>query len=70
MKPTPAPIPDKSLASIFGIPLIIAVLSIFGLISALLGQGGVWYWLSWLTLSLPIILILIFALRPQRTTKQ
>jgi len=66
----PAPIPDKSLGSIFCIPLVVVMLSIFGLISALLGQGGVWYWLSWLTLSLPIILILIFALRPKCTTKQ
>jgi hypothetical protein len=32
----------------------------FGLLSALLGQHGVWHWLSWTALSVPLGVILFF----------
>jgi hypothetical protein len=38
-------------------PLILAGLTIFGLLSALLGEGGVWWVLSWLALAGPLIAI-------------
>jgi len=70
MKIRPSSLPDKSLGAIFGVPLLIGVLTMFGLISALLGQGGVWFWLSWATLSLPILLILVFIFRKPAVTKR
>jgi hypothetical protein len=41
-------------------PAAIALLTIFGLLSALLGQGGVWWVLSWVALAVPLALILYF----------
>ena len=38
-------------------PSVLAVLTVFGLLSALLGQHGVWYWLSWSALSVPLAVI-------------
>ena len=43
----------QSLARIFAVPSVLAVLSAFGLVSALMGDG-VWDGLSWLTLAMPI----------------
>ncbi len=48
-------------------PLVLAVLTIFGLLSALLGQGGVWWILSWITLAAPLAVIVACSLR--RTTR-
>ncbi len=39
-------------------PLVIAALTVFGLLSALLGQHGIWLWLSWASLLMPIAVIL------------
>jgi hypothetical protein len=38
-------------------PLLVAVLTLFGLLSALLGQGGIWWILSWIALGVPLVLI-------------
>jgi hypothetical protein len=38
---------------VFGMPIVLAVLSAFGLLSALLGDG-VWDELSWITLGVPV----------------
>lgn len=43
----------QSLRQIFGIPMVLALLSTVGLVSALVGDG-VWDVLSWLTLAVPI----------------
>ena len=43
--------------SVWRWPLLLAGLTILGLLSALLGQHGVWFWLSWLTLSVPLAVI-------------
>ncbi len=65
MRPVmPAPLPDKSVLEIFGVPAVLAVLILFGLLSALIGQGGVWFWLSWIALIVPIGVILWFVARP------
>ncbi|KQW86522.1 hypothetical protein [Brevundimonas sp. Root1279] len=42
-----------SLWAIFAIPGVIAALSLFGLIAALLGDG-VWDWMGWLGLLAPV----------------
>jgi len=47
--------PTHSLAAIFAIPLLVALASGVGLASALVGDG-IWDALSWLTLSVPIVL--------------
>ncbi len=54
----------------WGWPVALAVLSIVGLLSALLGQGGVWWFLSWVALSTPLVVILVLLWRgPRRGTK-
>jgi hypothetical protein len=40
-------------------PAFLAALTIFGLLSALLGEGGVWWGLSWATLAVPLLVIAI-----------
>ncbi len=44
----------SSFIRVWGWPLVLAVLSLFGLLSALLGQGGVWWVLSWIALVVPL----------------
>ncbi|WP_438276358.1 hypothetical protein [Nitrobacter sp.] len=36
-------------------PTAIAASSVFGLLSALLGQGGIWWALSWAALAIPLL---------------
>ena len=38
-------------------PAALAALMIFGLLSALLGQGGVWWALSWVALAIQLLVI-------------
>jgi hypothetical protein len=40
-------------------PILIGVLTVFGLLSALLGQYGLWVWLAWTALSVPLFVILL-----------
>jgi len=47
--------PTHSAATIYRIPLLIGAVSAIGLASALLGDG-VWDALSWLTLTVPVVL--------------
>jgi hypothetical protein len=43
------------------------VIAIAGLLSALLGEGGVWWWMSWITLGIPLVVIASFGfLRPRK----
>ena len=50
-----------SLRQVFAAPLAIAVLSTVGLISALVGD--IWDVLSWLTLAIPVVVIMYYWLR-------
>jgi len=45
----------KTLGQIFGIPLLTALLSAIGLVSALVGDG-IWDGVSWVMLLFPILL--------------
>lgn len=45
----------KTFWQIFGWPVVIGILSIVGLLSALLGDG-IWDGLSWVMLAIPIVL--------------
>ncbi len=48
---------------IWGMPLLLGLLSGIGLISALL-EDGLWDWISWLTLGIPSVLMCWYWLRP------
>lgn len=50
------------LRRVFGVPLVLAVASVIGLISALVGDD-IWDVLSWLTLAVPVAVILWYWLR-------
>ena len=54
---TSAGVPQRRRVHVWRWPLLLAVLTLFGLLSALLGQGGVWWCLSWITLAAPLIVI-------------
>ncbi|MEJ5106193.1 hypothetical protein [Chryseobacterium sp. MYb328] len=47
----------NSFLKLWGIPILLALLSMFGLIAALLGDG-LWDILGWLALSIPLFLII------------
>lgn len=47
---------------IFAIPMVLGVLSIVGLVSALVGDG-IWDGVSWATLAIPILLCGYFFLK-------
>ncbi|MET4898743.1 hypothetical protein RN629_16605 [Sphingomonadaceae bacterium jetA1] len=49
--------PRSSFARQWRWPIVIAVLTVFGLLSALIGQGGVWWWLSWAALAAPLLVV-------------
>ncbi|MDV3480098.1 hypothetical protein [Sphingobium yanoikuyae] len=48
-------------------PIGLAALTIFGLLSALLGEGGLWWWLSWAALALPLLVIARHILFPSKS---
>ncbi|MGN1287520.1 hypothetical protein ACVIGB_004751 [Bradyrhizobium sp. USDA 4341] len=52
----------RSLSQIFAAPLVIAIVSTVGLISALVGDGW-WDAVSWAALGLPVLLYLLFIWR-------
>jgi len=68
MKTTEATaLPRRSTAwRVFRIPALLAAVSIFGLISALLGDG-IWNALSWGALGVPLLVIAYFSLKPAST---
>ena len=46
-----------SFSRIWRWPSVLAMLILFGLLSALLGQGGIWCGLSWIALALPLLVV-------------
>ena len=52
----------RSLTQIFAAPLVIAIVSTVGLISAMVGDGW-WDAVSWVALGLPVLLYLLFIWR-------
>jgi hypothetical protein len=59
---SPHKIGHRTPTQIFAVPLLVAVVSIVGLASALVGDGW-WDAVSWATLGVPILLYLIFICR-------
>lgn len=58
----PAP---GSFRFIWGVPIVLAALIVFGLLAALLGTG-VWHGLSWIAMAIPILVGGYYCLRPAR----
>lgn len=46
-----------SLWAIWRVPMILAAFTLAGLLLALLGQGGLWWWASWITLAVPLAVV-------------
>jgi hypothetical protein len=42
---------------VWGVPLLLTLCIAVGLLSALLGQGGGWYWLSWIAMLTPLAVL-------------
>lgn len=55
----------KTLWQIFAAPILIGVLSVVGLVAALVGDDW-WDGVSWLTLAIPVLLYFFFLLRRSR----
>ncbi|MFT4122136.1 hypothetical protein [Bradyrhizobium sp.] len=55
---------------IWAAPLMFGVLIIFGLLSALLGGGGVWWGLCWAALAAPLIAMVRFALKARASRRR
>lgn len=62
VSPSPDVTPRSSVA-IWPWPIALGLLTAFGLLSALLGQQGVWLALSWAALSIPLIVTVACVLR-------
>ena len=41
---------------VWQIPLLLGCITLFGLLAALLGTG-IWYWLAWAAMALPLLVI-------------
>jgi hypothetical protein len=46
------------LLAVWRVPAALALLSLFGLLAALLGEGGVWWLLAWSALAVPLAVII------------
>ncbi len=55
-----------SFSEIWRWPSLLAGLTMFGLVSALLGQGGVWWVLSWVALATPLVVTAGFMIGSRR----
>jgi len=47
-------------------PLVLGVLTVCGLVSALLGEGGMWWIFCWIALAAPLTVIVVCVSRPRR----
>jgi hypothetical protein len=53
----------QSFSKIWGAPVLLIVLTCFGLLAALLGTG-IWHWASWLCLAIVLGTGIVYWLRP------
>jgi hypothetical protein len=51
----------QSFIRIWRWPFALGLSITFGLLSALLGQGGIWWGLSWIALSVPLLVVALCA---------
>ena len=50
---------------VWGTPVLLGVLTLFGLLAALLGTG-LWHWAAWVTLAIPIATASFFWMAARR----
>lgn len=53
----------RSCVAVWPWPIALGGLTTFGLLSALLGQHGIWLALSWGSLSIPLVVIVVCLIR-------
>lgn len=63
MIPAFSTIAGRAPVSIWPWPITLGLLTVFGLLSALLGQHGIWLALSWIALSMPLIVTVVCLIR-------
>jgi len=56
---------NKNFTRIWKIPALLAVLTMFGLLAALLGTGA-WHVLAWVALAIPAIVFTRFIIKPNK----
>ncbi len=54
---------EGSFRFVWGWPVFLSVLTLFGLLAALISQAGVWLWLSWSALGMPLGVIIACVVR-------
>lgn len=57
---------SPSAPAIWAWPVVLGGLTLFGLMSALLGQHGIWLVLSWISLSTPLAVMTLCLIRAWR----
>jgi len=58
--------PPSGSRAVWRWPLVLATATMFGLLSALLGEGGLWWALSWIALAAPLLAIVLCLARAGR----
>jgi hypothetical protein len=61
--------PASSFLAVWRWPIGLALLTLFGLLSALLGQHGIWHGLSWAALAIPLAVITGHIVRAERAAR-
>jgi hypothetical protein len=59
---------QRRLRRVFGIPVLLAVATMIGLVAALVGQGF-WHLLAWTLLSIPIAVAARYLIRAPRAVR-
>lgn len=54
----------------WAIPALLALVTLFGLLAALVGEGGIWWPLSWVTLAVPCVCSGCYLVRGLRPPEQ
>ncbi|UPJ48600.1 hypothetical protein IVB30_37130 [Bradyrhizobium sp. 200] len=44
-------------------PIVLAVITVAGLLSALIGEGGIWWVFSWVALAVPCVCSVFYLIR-------
>ncbi|GAJ30474.1 hypothetical protein [Acidomonas methanolica] len=66
--PPPSSSPSRTPVAVWPWPIALSLLTVFGLLSALLGQHGIWLALSWTSLSIPLVVMFACLVRARRRT--
>jgi len=55
---------NKNYVRLWKVPFLLAALTVFGLLAALLGTGA-WHWLSWSALLIPVVVFSRYIIKPK-----